>query len=764
MASEKHSWKFRRDGGVDQVILKTGEDIARLSELDKKLWVALACPVKGTEIDEETLALVDTDKDGRIRPPEVLGAIDWSKKVFKTLDVLTEKGEGVSISAFADTAEGKAVRASALRILADRGKADAKEIKLEDATGMEAVFAQTRLNGDGVVPPESADDEVTKKAIVDIMSTHGSVVDRSGKLGIDKARADAFFGEIDAYVAWYASGDDEALRPIGDATAGAASAIADVESKVNDYFTRCRLAAFDARGAASLSAGETELTSLATRELSTTDDAVAKLPIARIEGGRALPFDAGVNPAWSDRIARLAKTGIAALLGGSRTSLTEADWTAALAKVAPYRAWLAKKPPSAVDKLGVPRAKELAAPEVRKGVQDLIFADAALEAEYQSIASVEKAIRFRRELARFLRNFVSFADFYGGRGASFQAGTLFLDARSCDLVINVENAAKHVTLAALSGAYLVYCDCTRSSGEKRTIVAAFTDGDVDDLIVGRNGVFYDRKGNDWDATISSIVANPISIRQGFWSPYKRLVRMVEEQIAKRAAAKEQESVELIDKTAVETTHADELAAKEAALPVAAPAAAASVPRASTAQAKTSFDVGTIAALGVGIGAIGTVLGGAASHFFGMGVWMPVGLVVLVCGISGPSMLIAWLKLRRRNLGPVLDANGWAINNRAKINVPFGRSLTHLASLPPGASRTLDDPFAEKPPVWRRYVALAMVVLFGGSWFFREFDDHLPTKVRASTVLHRLYEAAPPPSQPPAPGESAAAPAAPAPSK
>ena len=35
-------------------------------------------------------------------------------------------------------------------------------------------------------------------------------------------------------------------------------------------------------------------------------------------------------------------------------------------------------------------------------------------------------------------------------------------------------------------------------------MAAFTAGDVDFLFVGRNGVFYDRAGNDWDATIVSI--------------------------------------------------------------------------------------------------------------------------------------------------------------------------------------------------------------------------------------------------------------------
>ena len=97
--------------------------------------------------------------------------------------------------------------------------------------------------------------------------------------------------------------------------------------------------------------------------------------------------------------------------------------------------------------------------------------------------------------------------------------------------------AKHAAMAGLAGTYLAYCDCVRKgSGEKMQIVAAFTDGDSDNLMVGRNGIFYDRKGRDWDATITKIVDNPISIRQAFWAPYKKVVRMIEEQVAKRAAA------------------------------------------------------------------------------------------------------------------------------------------------------------------------------------------------------------------------------------
>jgi hypothetical protein len=88
----------------------------------------------------------------------------------------------------------------------------------------------------------------------------------------------------------------------------------------------------------------------------------------------------------------------------------------------------------------------------------------------------------------------------------------------------------------LSRICLVYCDCVRP-GAKQTIAAAFTAGDSDQLMVGRNGVFYDRQGRDWDATITKIVDHPISLRQAFWSPYKKLARMVAEQLQKLAASK-----------------------------------------------------------------------------------------------------------------------------------------------------------------------------------------------------------------------------------
>ena len=123
-------------------------------------------------------------------------------------------------------------------------------------------------------------------------------------------------------------------------------------------------------------------------------------------------------------------------------------------------------------------------------------------------------------------------------------------------------------------------------------------------------------------------------------------------------------------------------------------------------------VGIIAAIGVGAGALGTLFGGLISGFLGLEPWwsklVAIGGVILV--ISGPSVLISWLKLRQRTLGPVLDANGWAVNGRVKVNLPLGNALTARAVLPPGSVRSLKDPYEDKQAARRRLLFWTVVVI------------------------------------------------------
>jgi hypothetical protein len=713
-----HRWKFYRAGGLDQVVFRNGQDIVSLRELDQKLWVTLACPTQGLDLDERTLSLIDTDKDGRIRPPELIATVEWLRDVYNNPDELMTSRDFVPLSSISDKTEaGRALLSTARRVLERVGRPNATQIELADVMDRAKLEADVAGNGDGIVPPEASPDPDVQKAIADVLATHGKSTDRSGKDGITQAHIDAFFADAAAYLAWHkkAAGSRE-LLPLGDATAAAASAVHAVRAKVEDFFTRCRLAAFDPRTLAVLTGTEAEFAAVASRELGTFPAELTRLPLARVEADRALPLLSGTNPAWAAQLKALADLVVTPLFGQSRTALSPADWSALTAKLAAYEAWQAEKPATKIESLGPDRIKQLVEGGFQAKLTALIAADAALAPEFARIEEIEKLIRCQRDLLRLLNNFVSFAEFYGSKGTTFLAGTLYLDERACHLCVPVQDAGKHGLLASHSKTYLAYCDLSRAGGEKQSIVAAFTNGDVDNLMVGRNGVFYDRKGRDWDATITQILDNPLSLRQAFWSPYKSLVRMIDEQVAKRAAAAEADSKKQIEAAALSTAQADKTKIGE------------------TKTEKKTIDVGTVAAIGVAVGGIATFLTAVLAMFFGLGWWMPLGFLGLMLAISGPAMFVAWLKLRQRNLGPILDANGWAVNSRVKITPLFASVLTDLRHLPPHSERALKDPFGQPPRRWSLYIFALVILGIGLAWFTGKIDPLLPERVKSTTVL------------------------------
>jgi len=693
-----HQWKFFRAGGFDQVKLETGADLMNLDQLDQKLWVALACPTTGLEFDAKTLAFVDSDKDGRIRAPELIAAVKWAGSLLKNPDELVKGGDELPLAAINEaTPEGKQLLSSAKQILANLDKRDVTAISVEDASDANKIFANTIFNGDGVIIAESAGDDRTRAVIADIAACMGIVTDRSGKPGIDQTKADAFFAEARAHSDWWkqAEGDAEIL-PLGERTSAAAAAVKAVKTKVDDYFTRCRLAAFDPRAIGALNREEKEYLAFAAKDLTLTAVEIAGLPLAHIEADKPLPLKEGVNPAWAAALATLHSDAVKPLLG-ERSSLSEHDWAALTVGLGPYECWAAGKVGAAVEKLGLKRVREILAGQAKETIEALIAKDKALEPEATAITNVEKLARFHRDLFTLCVNFVNFKKLYSAEApAIFQCGTLYLDQRSCSLCLTVEDAGRHAMMAALAGAYLAYCDCVRkATGEKMSIAAIFSQGDDDNLMIGRNGIFYDRKGRDYDATITKILSNPISLRQSFWAPYKKLVRLVEEHVAKRAA--------------------------EADADVNANLAATASVTAGTAAGpqKPMFDPSVIALLSVAVGSLAAAFAGIAAFLGKFAAWqLPIVLAGIMLIVSGPSLILAYINLRKRNLGPILDANGWAVNAKAKINVPFGASLTRIAKLPPGSKVDVSDRYAEKSVLWPKVLVFVFVIW----WIYAFLND------------------------------------------
>lgn len=713
---KKYEWKYSSIGGMTRISIQSGEDIKHLGELDKKLWTVLSCPTSGLEFPEKTLKFIDIDGDGKIRTDEVVATAQWLTSVLSDPDLLLKGDDTMPLSALnLENEEGKKLHDSAESILKNLGK-EGEYISVADTSDSVAIFAKTQFNGDGVITENSTSDEDLKAVIKNIIATIGSVSDRSGDAGVNADQVAAFYTACADYAAWQDAGqtDKENIFPYGDGTAAALAACETVKAKVNDWFIRCKLAAFNGDSAAALDVSGAKISEIADLDLTTCNDKIAAYPISHINAEGILKFE-GVNPAW-----KAAMDTLHTLIFTDKDGFTEEEWNAALAKFGAYSAWIGSKKGSEVESLGLEIIKDTLAKNQKAALDDLIAADNAFADKAAAIDSVDKLLWLYRDFYTLLKNYVAMPDFYnsykGEVKAIFQAGTLYIDQRALDLCIKVADMGKQGEVASFSGLYLIYCNCTsKKTGKTLTIAAALTDGDVDNLRVGQNAVFYDRAGVDYDAVVTKIVDNPTSVRQAFWAPYRKISNTIQERINKSAAEKDQKvNADLTAKANTTTL-----------------ATASEEQKAAAAQPKAPFDIakfaGIFAAFGMAAGLLGSMIVKLVNP------WYTIFFVflALILVISGPSMFLAWLKLRKRNLGPVLNANGWAVNSKLLVNIKFGATLTHLAKYP---KVVVDDPFANKKMPWWKKTLIwlaGILIVLGGIFCYNYKTGKLCTKCPVS---------------------------------
>lgn len=716
-----YDWKFSTIGGVTRVNIDCGEDIAHLDELDQKLWTTLSCPITGLEIDEKTMQMLDTNGDGKIHVNEVIAAAKWLTSVVKNPDVLTRREDTFRLSDFnQDNEEGKRLYDSASNIVENLDH-DKDIITVADVSDSMAIFAKTRFNGDGIITANSTDDADLKGIIGNITGMVGSTTDRSGDPGVNTDHIEKFYADLADFTAWKEAGETgkDGIFVYGDNTAAATAAIDTIKTKLDDYFMRCKLAAFDAGSTTALDVSTAKIGEISNKNLSECNDEISTYPLTHVNAEMKLHLNAGINPAWKAAFNNI-KTLVFNVEYPEAEFITEEQWDAVQAKVGAYRAYMAAKKGGNVEGLGYDAAKALLDNNRKADLLEIVAQDKALESTANSIDTINKFMHLYRDFFTVLKNFVTFSDFYTrDKKAIFQAGTLYIDQRSCDLCIKVTDMGKQTAGAGLSNMFIVYCDCTcKSKPAKMTIGAVITDGDIGNIRVGKNAIFYDREGLDWDATVTSIIDNPISVRQAFWTPYRKLGDFIEKTINKNAEVKDAEVM-------------GNLTAKVDGTAGAAP--------------KQPFDmtkyVSMFAMVGVAVGAVGGALALLVDSIQKLHWWqLIIAIIGILLVISGPAMIKAWLKLRKRNLSPLLNANGWAVNAKVLVNVRFGETLTHIAKYP---VVKMKDPFAKKKmPVWKKILLwLGIIIVVAGIVYFCIPKERRPFWPQTEVVAEEVVEAA-----------------------
>ena len=206
--TEQHRWNFSRFGGVTQVILKTADDLTHLHELDQKLWTVLSMPTQGIFFDPRTIALLDSDGDGFIRPPEILTTVDWLSAQLTDISILMEEGNSVPLASIND----ETLRASARWLLDHINKKDAQEISIADVETQKKFFDAHTPDCNAPIPDDGTDDDKLKQIINRAVASYianGTLAD-----GIQQCILHDLMTDAQAFLVWQASLSEEGILPL----------------------------------------------------------------------------------------------------------------------------------------------------------------------------------------------------------------------------------------------------------------------------------------------------------------------------------------------------------------------------------------------------------------------------------------------------------------------------------------------------------------------------------------------------------------------
>ena len=222
---KKHIWKFARFGGVTQLVFETADDILNLRQLDQKLWTTLAMPTKGIFFNPETAAILDTDADGFIRPPEVLDAVDFLSESLQDVGIIIKDGDTLSLSDIKNTEIVKTAEWALKR----QGKTGSI-ISLADIVNENEVINSNEL---GEISDDDSDDLRLKKVLSLYVKEN---INSTGELIFDMLTNDRN----------QCLQNTEDLKAVsaGLETASMLKAVAAfeaVKNKIDDFFVRCKL-------------------------------------------------------------------------------------------------------------------------------------------------------------------------------------------------------------------------------------------------------------------------------------------------------------------------------------------------------------------------------------------------------------------------------------------------------------------------------------------------------------------------------------------
>ena len=263
--------------------------------------------------------------------------------------------------------------------------------------------------------------------------------------------------------------------------------------------------------------------------------------------------------------------------------------------------------------------------------------------------------------------------------ALFERGTLILGGRKYTLAVLAQPRAAHAALTSQGTTCILYVQVTpKDGGPGYEVAVPVTRGRSANLEVGKRGIFYDVDGKEFDAAVTQVIRQPVSLWEAMTMPFQRIGAFISSKVEAFATSGDKLFESKLEQSYAQTTA---LATTAVTAPPAAPAAPAAAP------AQPGGTAGLVAAAGIAFAAVGSSLAFIVGQVKSLTLVDVISAAIVIAAIVMlPSGLFGWLKLRRRNLALLLEGSGWALNDRLKLTRDLASLVTRKPGLPKGATR------------------------------------------------------------------------------
>ncbi|HYO58655.1 kinesin [Archangium sp.] len=698
-----HPLVYRRYGGSLQVSIPSFEVLVEAVRIPETQWLATACPLEGLNCDPRFLAFVDTDGNKRIRVAELRAAVEHAAKLLKSYQGADAASDVLALDALSE--EGAKLRDVAGILLETLKAGDRTRLSLEQVRTSEKALREAGQNGDGIIAPAFLP-EPPRPLARKLMACFPEVKNRAGQAGVDMPMLQRFREERSALRAHQAG--KASVLVWGERSVEHARRIQEVRPLLDTYFLQCRLVAAQPEAVAGLKleAGRVQGALGDTEALARV---VSELPVAPPEPGGALRWSRLYRGPAFEKLEAFRRD-VAVPLTGDMATLGDTAWRELSARSDAILAWQARLDASPlrglVDALADISESELDALEAA------CRADLALKDKLDAVDELERLILYQRWLLTFANNFISMPDLYQTkRRALMEKGTLILGGWRYGLSVLVTNRAAHAALTSQGTTCTLYVQVlAKEGGESYEVAVPVTRGRSGELAAGKRGVFYDVEGREYDAVVTQVIRQPVSLWEAMTMPFGRIGQFISRKIEGMAEAGEKSLDESLEKGYVHGTGAP------------APGAPAAAP---------VGPGGFIAATGIAFAAVGSSLAFIVTQVKSLTVFDVISAAMIVAAVVMlPSGLLGWLKLRKRNLALLLEGSGWALNDRLRLTSDLAVLITRRPRLPKNAKvdrtdvlhsvlvkvREDDEEEPRSPGMW---MGIALVILFVVLWQFRE---------------------------------------------